>query len=314
MRQSTNKGRKILNASRTRPATAAAPEHRPDLKSWLILLTLSLIWGSSYILIKKGLVVYSSTEVACLRLTISTLCFLPFLLLRWRRVDWSRWPFLLIVGLAGSGIPAFMFALAQTEISSSMAGLLNSLVPLFTLILGVLLFGAKARLVKFLGLLIGLAGAATLLLFSAKAGMEGNPWYGLLVIVGCICYAISSNTVGKYLREMNAVYISAASFSLVGLPALAYLLRTDFVETLQSAAGAWEALGYIALLSIFGTVLASLIFFQLIKRTSPVFASTISYIVPMVAVAWGFADGETIAWPHFLGMGLILSGVYLVKN
>lgn len=303
-----------MNATRKPPAPSKVQEQEPDLVSWLILITLSLIWGSSYILIKKGLVVYSSTQVACLRLAISAICFLPVLLWQFRQVDWSRWRFLLLVGLTGTGIPAFMFAIAQTEISSSMAGVLNSLVPLFTLVLGVLLFGAKAPWVKFLGVLIGLAGAAMLILLGKEAGAEGNPWYGLLVIVGCICYAVSSNTVGTYLRDMRALVISAASFTIVGIPAFAYLFRTDFLHKLELQTGAWEALGYVALLSVFGTVLASLIFFQLVQRTSPVFASMISYLVPAVAVSWGFADGENISIIHFIGMGLILSGVYLVKK
>ncbi len=304
-----------MNATRTQSAEKTKNEEQtPDLTSWVILVTLSLIWGSSYILIKKGLVVYSSTQVACLRLAISAICFLPFLLWRFKKVDWSRWRFLLLVGLTGTGIPAFMFAIAQTEISSSMAGVLNSLVPLFTLTLGVLLFGAKAHWIKLMGVLVGLAGAAMLILMGKEAGMEGNLWYGLLVIVGCICYAISSNTVGTYLKDMKALLISAASFTIVGIPAFAYLFQTDFLNILEVQAGAWEALGYVALLSIFGTVLASLIFFQLVQRTTPVFASMISYLVPMVAVSWGFFDGETISLLHFAGMGLILSGVYLVKK
>lgn len=303
-----------MNAAPSPPQAKIEQNGHPDPLSWGILIVLSLIWGSSYILIKKGLVVYSSTEVACLRLAISALCFLPFLLYQFRKVDWSRWPFLVIVGLTGTAIPAFMFAIAQTEISSSMAGVLSSLVPLFTLTLGVLLFGAKAPWLKLLGILIGLAGAAMLILFSRETGMEGDPWYGLLVIVGCICYAINSNTIAKYLKDMKALIISATSFTIVGIPAFAYLFQTDILPKLERTAGAWEALGYVALLSVMGTVLASLIFFQLIKRTTPVFASMISYLVPMVAVSWGFLDGEVISIVHFLGMGLILSGVYLVKQ
>lgn len=275
---------------------------------------LSLIWGSSYILIKRGLEVYSSTQVACLRLSISALAFAPFLLYRLRRVDWSRWRFLLLVGLTGTAIPAFMFSIAQTEISSSMAGVLNSLTPLFTLLLGMLLFSAPAAWAKVAGVLIGLAGAALLIVLGRSAGISGNPWYGLLVLVGCICYAISSNTVGKYLKDMSSLTISAASFCMVGLPAIAYLFTTDFAATLSHAPQAWAALGYIALLSLFGTVLASIIFFQLVQWTTPVFASMISYIVPIVALGWGAADGEAITLVHLGGMALILSGVYLVKR
>lgn len=299
----------------TTTTTTNNEDHAIAWKSWAILITLSLIWGSSYILIKKGLLVYTSTEVACLRLSISALSFLPVVLYRWKRIDWSRWRYLLLVGLTGTAIPAFMFAIAQTEISSSVAGVLNSLTPLFTLVLGILLFKSDTAWVKVLGVLIGLAGAALLILMGKEAGIQGNPWYGLLVIVGCICYAISSNVVGSYLRDMSSISISAASFGMVGLPAIFYLLfATDFTQVLAQEEGATLALAYIVILALFGTVLASIIFFKLVQWTTPVFASMISYIVPAVALGWGFFDGEPITWLHFVGMGLILSGVYLVKD
>ncbi len=303
---------KALNAT---PAKTKIPiPTAPGRKSWLVLLALSLIWGSSYILIKKGLEVYSSNQLATMRLSISALAFLPVLAYRFRRVDWSRWKHLLVVGLTGTAIPAFMFAIAQTQISSSVAGLLNSLTPLFTLLLGMLLFGSSSNWGKVLGVLVGLGGAAMLILMGRQAGVEGNPWYGLLVIVGTICYATSSNVVGSYLRDMSSVTISAASFVMVGLPALVFLFSTDFVQVLGYEEGAWQALAYITVLALFGTVLASIIFFRLVQWTTPVFASMISYLVPVVALSWGAFDGEPITLIHFLGMGLILSGVYLVKN
>ena len=283
-------------------------------KSWLVLIILSLIWGSSYILIKKSLTVYDSTQVACLRLAISAIAFIPVVAIRWKKIDWSRWKALLVVGLTGTGIPAFMFSIAQTEISSSIAGVLNSLTPLFTLVLGILIFGRNAAWAKTLGVLIGLVGAAMLIMFGKEAGIQGNPWYGLFVIVGCICYAISSNTVGTYLQDMSSLTLSAAAFSMVGLPALFYLFSTDFTNVLTTQEGAVLALGYVTILAIFGTVLASIIFFQLVQWTTPVFASMISYLVPAVALAWGAVDGEAITWVHFMGLGLILSGVYLVKS
>ncbi|MCB0550296.1 MAG: EamA family transporter [Phaeodactylibacter sp.] len=302
-----------MNATTTK-AKAGEPVVVPDWKSWAVLLALSLIWGSSYILIKKGLEVFSSNQVATLRLSISALAFIPVLIYRFRRVDWSRWKPLLVVGLTGTAIPAFMFSIAQVHISSSVAGVLNSLTPLFTLLLGVLLFGSSAHWAKVSGVLVGLLGAAMLILFGKEAGAQGNPWFGLLVVVGTICYATSSNVVGAYLRDMSAVTISAAAFVMVGLPALGFLFSTDFTEVLGHREGAWLALGYIAILSLVGTVLASIIFFKLVQWTTPVFASMISYLVPIVALSWGAIDGEPITMIHLLGMGLILSGVYLVKK
>jgi drug/metabolite transporter (DMT)-like permease len=304
-----------LNTTPARPATIApAKASGIDWKSWAILIILSLIWGTSYILIKRGLEVFSPTQVASLRLSLSSIAFIPILLYRLKRVDWSRWKPLLLVGLLGSGFPAFLFSLAQTQISSSMAGMLNSLTPLFTLLLGILFFGLKAAGSKALGVLLGLAGATALILLGNDASMGGNAWYGLLVVMGALCYAGSSNIVGAYLRDMSSITISAVAFAMIGLPAMAYLLSTDFMPILAHREGAWAALGYIAALSLFSTVLASVIFFRLVQSTSPVFASMISYLVPIVALAWGAFDGEPIALIHFLGMGLIMSGIYLVKK
>ncbi|MCB0556957.1 MAG: DMT family transporter [Phaeodactylibacter sp.] len=283
-------------------------------KSWGVLILLSLIWGTSYILIKKGLQAFSPTQVACLRLSVASLAFLPILLHRFARIDWSRWKALLLVGLLGFGIPAFLFAVAQTQISSSMAGILNSLTPLFTLLLGILLFGLRASWAKGLGVLVGLIGAALLILLGNGDGSGGNPWYGVLVVLGAICYAASSNVVGAQLRDMSSITISAAAFAMIGLPAIGYLFSTDFLSVMAHEAGAWRAFGAVVLLALLSTVLASVIFFRLVQWTSPVFASMISYLVPLVAVAWGLFDGESISLVHFLGMALILSGIYLVKK
>lgn len=245
---------------------------------------------------------------------ISAVAFSPFLVYLWKRIDWSKWPALLLVGLTGTGLPSFLFPMAQTEISSSVAGILNSLTPLFTLIFGVLFFSSRFRSNKLAGVLIGLIGAACLILLGNKVGMQGNLWYGLFVVLGCVCYAISSNTVGHFLKDMRSLAISTVSFIMVGIPAAIYLFTTDFLQVLEQHEQGWQAVGYIATLSLFSTVLASIIFFQLIHMTSPLFSSMVSYLVPMVAVLWGVIDGEPLTIMHFLGMGLIFLGVYLSRN
>jgi len=285
-----------------------------QLRNGLILAFLSIIWGSSFILIKKGLVVYDPVQVACLRIGISALAFLPVLLVRFKKIDWSKWKYLLLVGITGSGVPAFLFSIAQTKINSSMAGILNSLTPLFTLLLGIFLFGAPLKWTKVLGVLIGLAGAAGLILFGNEGGMQGNIGYSLLIILATICYGTSVNTVGKYLNDIPSLIISAVSFSFVGLPAFFYLMTTDFFQLLAQQPGAWDALGYITILSLGGTVLATVIFFRLVQWTNPVFASTVAYLIPIVALIWGVFDGEQIGLLSLVGMGLILTGVYLSRN
>jgi len=260
--------------------------------NYFLLLLLSLVWGSSYILIKKGLIAYTPPQVACLRIAISSLTFLPFFLMRFRQIDWSKFKYLAIVGLTGSFIPAFLFSFAQTEINSSMAGVLSSLTPLFTLILGVLFFKMSAGWSKYLGVLIGLGGAVFLILFGNQAGMEGDLRYGFLVVLGCFFYALSVNTVKAEFQEMDSITLSSAAFTIVTLPALLA----------------------IGILAVFGTVIASVIFFKLVQRTSAIFASMVSYFIPIVAILWGVTDGEPVTWYHLVGMIFILVGVYITKK
>ena len=284
-------------------------------QAWGILVLLSLIWGTSYVLIKWGLIYFPPMQVAGIRLGVSALAFMPVLYRELRKIETEQLPLLFLVGLMGTGLPAFLFPAAQEEVNSSLAGILNSLTPLFTLFLGILFFGKRFTWSKTLGILIGLAGAICLFAFGEQAGLGGKWTYGLLIVLACLCYAASSNIVGYRLRGLNGLTISAVSFSLVGIPVLLYLLLgTDFISTLQAQPEAWKGVGYISVLALFSTVLAGIIFFQLIQWTSPVFGSTVSYLVPAVAMGWGALDGEVIALVHFVGMGLILAGVYLSKN
>lgn len=284
-------------------------------RAWGILLLLSLIWGSSYILIKWGLTVFPAMEVASIRLGVSTIAFAPILFRHIRKIKKEQLGLLFLVGLTGTGLPSFLFPAAQTQVNSSLAGILNSLTPLFTLVIGFTLFSARIGWSKTVGILVGLLGAICLFAFSEQAGMGSNAAYGLLIVLACFCYATSTNLVGFHLKGLSPLTISTVSFSMVGLPALIYLwMGTDFVGTMQTHPNAWEALGYITVLALFSTVMASVIFYQLIQWTSPVFGSTVSYLVPVVALLWGTLDGEAITLIHFIGMGLILAGVYLSKQ
>ena len=200
---------------------------RKMLIGWSLLLFLGLIWGSSYILIKKGLEAFDPVELAALRISISALAFMPLFFGRWSTINWKKWPYLLVVGFAGSFIPAFLFAFAQTELNSSTTGVLSSLTPLFTLVLGVLFFKVPLQWIKLFGVLIGLGGAIFLIGYTRQEGLGGDWRYGFLAVAACAFYATSVNTVKTYLWDMSAPSISAAAFFLVGLPAIGYLAMTD---------------------------------------------------------------------------------------
>lgn len=289
-------------------------EKAPDFRAWLLLIILAIIWGSSYILIKRGLEVFTAAQVGSLRIAITSLTFVPIFISRYKEIDWSKFKYFCIVGFAGSLIPAFLFAFAQTKISSSLTGVLSSLTPIFTLLLGILFFRGPFIWSKIIGIIIGLAGTSFLILFSNKIGIEGNALFGLLVVLACVFYATSLNTVNAYLRDIDAVLTSTASFIIVGIPATIFLYSSGFLETMTTNDQAWSALGYISLLAFFGTFIGSILFFKLVIISNPVFASLVSYLIPVVALFWGFIDGELINWYHLTGMLLILAGVYITKK
>ncbi len=263
---------------------------------------------------KKGLEVYSSEQVASLRIGLAAILFFPIFLRYIPKIKRKQIPYILLVTLTGSGLPAFLFAFAQTEISSSLAGILNSLTPLFTFIFGLLFFGQSFQWRSFSGVFLGLAGAILLVFMSSKSSVDGNVLYALLAVLAAICYGISGNTVHTYLRSMTAFGLNATTFSLLGPFVIAYLLQTDFLNIVQHEDGAWVALGYIAILSWVGTFAATVLFFQLVQWNDAVFGSSVAYLIPLVALMWGVIDGEQLGGYHLVGLGLIISGVYAIRQ
>lgn len=288
-----------------------------------ILILLSITWGASFILIKKGLLAFTPMQVASLRIGIAGLAFLPIFLFNFKQIDWSKLQPLLIVGFAGSAIPALLFSLAQTQVSSSVAGVLNSMTPIFVLIQGVLFYGLILTRNKLLGVILGFSGASLLIVGPAYflpaveeviQVEDKNEWYALLLILATYCYALSGNTIQKHFQKVSAVNLSAAAYCLVAPVGILYLLFSDFISILQTHPDAMTSLGAIVFLSLIGTVAASVLFFKLIQMTSALFASTVAFLIPIVAIIFGFIDGERVTIYHFLGMGMILFGVYITRK
>jgi len=286
------------------------------LISWAILISLVLVWGSSFILIKKSLLYFSATEVGVLRITVTFIFLLPFALIRLRKINKKYRNYLIISGVIGSLIPSFMFAIAQTGISSSLAGILNSLTPLFTLFLGLAFFKLKSAWYNILGVFIGLAGAMGLIYAtSGEMGFIFNIKYASLVIIASICYAFNVNFIKNYLKELDALTITAFTFFYIGIPSLAYVLVfSNIPNKLLHEADALTGLGYITILSIAGTGIALIAFNELIKISSPVFAASVTYLIPVVAIIWGIIDGEIFKLSYVIWFIIILSGVLLVNT
>jgi len=288
---------------------------RNALISWSILAGLALTWGSSFILIKRGLDFFSSAEVGALRIAITFLVLSPFAARKIRTLKLRDWKFLALNGLIGSFFPSFLFAKAQTGIDSSLAGILNSLTPLFTVIIGAGFFSLKTKWYNLAGVLIGLTGAIGLISISGGRSFEFNFQYAVYIIIATICYATNVNIVKYKLRDIDALTITTFSFFTIGLPVLLYLLFfTGFIHRVSTDPTALKGLGYISILAVVGTALALVVFNKLVKIASPVFAASVTYLIPIVAIGWGAIDGEKMPAVSFIYMGIILLGIFLVNK
>ncbi len=287
---------------------------QPALKHWILLSILAVIWGSSFILMKKGLEAFTFDQVAALRIFLTFLAVIPVILVKLKDFRRKHLFPTLFVGIIGSAIPAFLFTAAETKIDSAVAGILNSFTPLCTLLIGVVLFGAAFKAQRLVGIIMGLLGAAALIYFSTPPELDGGYLYGGFILLASICYASSINVIKHYLQDMNPILLTAMTFALLGPVFGFYLAGTDVWSRITTHELGWQALGYVTILAVLGTALASAMFFYITQETNPVFASTVTYLQPIVALFWGFLAGEYIGWPHLLGLGMILGGVFLVSK
>ncbi len=282
------------------------------IRNYLILFFLSLVWGSSFILMKKALYSFSYDKVAALRIFIAFISLTPFIYKAIKHVKKKHFIPLIFVGFFGNGFPAFLFAKAQTHLDSSIVGILNSLVPLFTLLFGVCFFSKKLNKINFIGILLGLFGAIFIICFTSNQEIFINK-YMVLVVVATIMYAISINIIDTYLLDLNPLYITTLSFLIIVPFSLIYIDFSDVFLISSSEKGVISLL-YISVLAVFGTSLAVVIFNQLVKNSNAIFASSVTYLIPIISIFWGIVDGEKIYFTHLIMVIVILSGIYLVNK
>jgi drug/metabolite transporter (DMT)-like permease len=283
-------------------------------KAVLIFVFLAFVWGSSFILMKRGLLAFTPLQVGALRIVLA---FLFMAAISWKSIRLltrDNLKPLLVVGLLGNGFPYLLFPLAVSKIDSALAGILNALVPLFTLLVGILFFSSRLRVLQVIGVLTGLAGAVYLLLPSYGQGGGTHLLFAALPIVASMMYAFSINTLKAYLAEMKSVPLTFLALMLAAIPCVFYLIFSDFGYRLTTHPAALESLGYIAILGVVGSALAIILFNYLIKISSALLSASVTYLIPVVAIFWGWLDDEPIGWAHLIGVGLILMGIYLVNK
>jgi len=277
---------------------------------WVYLMTLALVWGSSFILIKKGLVGLSALQVGSLRIIFAAIFLLLIGFKSLPKIPKGKWKYIAMTSMFGTFVPAFLFALAQTEIDSSVSSILNSLTPLNTLVLGFLVFGINFQRRQVWGVFIGLVGSLLLVFNGAMNHPDQNYYYAILVIIASICYAINVNLIKRFLSDLSPLSITTGNFAVLVVPASLILFFTGFSEMIHIES-VQHAVLFIVILGVVGTGIANILFFKLIQISSPVFATSVTYLIPVVAFFWGLLDNEMLTPIQFFGAFIILIGVYL---
>ena len=279
---------------------------------WFLFVSLCIIWGSSFILMKEGMLALTPYQVAAIRIFCAGIILLPFSFSALKKLPAKTIPVIIIAGLLGSFFPAFLFCIAETKIDSSLAGILNALTPLFTIVIGMLFFELKAGRQKIIGITIGFLGL--LLLFVSNGRVDTtNLSYTSLVLLATLMYGVNVNLIGKYMKDVGSFNIAIIAFSFLTIPCIIILIFTGYFDLpLTTPNVLWSTFAS-AILGVLGTALANIMFYMLLKRSGALFASMVTYGIPLVAVIWGIFYGEHITLLQVISMIVILVGVYLAN-
>lgn len=281
---------------------------------WFYLFILSLVWGSSFILIKKALTGLTPIQIGALRILITAIALLLVGFKSIFTIKRKHWWYIFLSAILGTFFPAFLFAYAIDGIDSSIASILNSLTPLNTIIVGALIFTMTFKRHQIIGVIIGFLGTAILIFKGASLNPDQNYFYALLPIISSIGYAFNVNIIKSYLFDLSALAITVGNFILLIIPAFIVLWFTDFFETYTYDTRTNTALLYVSILAIIGTAFAKTLFNKLIQISTPLFATSVTYLIPIVAVFWGVLDGEKLSLVQLAGGAIILLGVYMANK
>lgn len=282
---------------------------------WLFLVVLSVVWGSSFILIKKGLIGLTAYQLGSLRILFTALFLLLIGFNSLKKIQKEHYKPIIASAFLGTFFPVYFFALAETEIDSAIASILNSLTPLNTLIFGYFFFKATFSKKQLIGVIIGFFGTLLLIISGADLNPEQNYMFSVFVILASVCYAFNVNIIKRHLQKLNATSITTGSFVVITIPALIVLIYTGFFnsETLKSTV-VHQSILYIVVLSVIGTGVAKICFNRLVQLSTPIFSSSVTYVIPIVALIWGFIDGEKMNIVQLLAAVIILIGVFLANR
>ena len=277
---------------------------------WYLLAFLGCVWGSSFILMQMGLKGVNSIQLGSLRILFAAIFLIAIGFKEIPKIPLHKWKYIALTSVFGTFMPVFLFALALSKIDGSISSILNSLTPLNTLLVGIFFFGMGVQRRQVFGVIIGFVGCVLLVLFGKGENTTENYYYALLIMLASLSYGINVNFIKKYLSDLKPLTISAGNFLVMFIPALIVLYFSGFFEIIDQEK-VQTSLFFIAILGVVGTGFSNILFFRLIQLSSPVFASSVTYIIPVVAIMLGyFFMGETLTLLQAFGAFVVLIGVY----
>lgn len=286
-----------------------------QLINWGLFLTITVIWGSSFILMKEGLMQLTAFQVAAMRIFSAGLVLLPIAIQQLKVMPNDKIKRTILSATIGNFIPAFLFCIAETRINSSLAGIVNALTPLFAILMGVLFFKMPFIWKKVAGVLVGFVGLCLLFLPQSNGiEFDENQLYALYIVAATMLYGINPNLIVKHLKGINSLHIASIGLSVLAIPSFFILLFTGYFSAFNTSESFVRATIASVILGVFGTAVAQIFFLMLLKRTGVVFSSLATYIMPFVAILWGVYYGETITNWELICLGIILSGVYFANK
>jgi drug/metabolite transporter (DMT)-like permease len=305
---------KTIYALQTKLLHFCKPMAKQNLTSWVLFILLSLIWGSSFILMKKTAEELTGWQIGAIRICAAGLVFLPFAIFHIRSIPARKIPVVVLSGVLGNLLPAFLFGIAiDKRINSSLAGILNSLTPLFVIVIGILFFRVTIQPKKIAGVIVGFIGLLLLFLSKGNITMDDFGFSGL-ILLATLLYGFNVNMVGIYLRGIDPIKMATVSMAAIGIPAAFIVVQQQVIPLVQYDVNARVAVGIVALLGITGTAIATALFYTLIQKAGGLFASLVTYVIPMIAIFWGLLDGETVTAVQGGCLLMILGGVYLANR
>lgn len=287
---------------------------KPSIYAWILLIILTFIWGFSYYFIKHSLVAFNPSQVASLRMVFSALALSPFLFKALKMIDRANYPMIFYVGFIGAFLPAFLYPFAQQKISSSLAGIINAFTPICTFGIGVLFFKVKNERSKLIGTLIALIGAFSLILLKPNAEIRAEGLYLLVAFAAPVLYGINGNTIKSKLGKIPGIQMTTLMYFFMTLYCLPLSYWNGALQQIPSAISTGSAFYHLIALSVLGSAVAMALFNVLIQKVHVMFAASVTYLMPLVSLFVGFADGETLGINDIIGLLFILSGVLIMNG